>query len=252
MTTRISFAMREQVARGFTLIELLIVITIIGILISLILPAVQAARDAARRTQCANNLKQIGLACANCESALQHFPAGGWAAYWMGDPDRGNAEKQPGGPIFNLLPYMEQTQLYGLQAKTTGDARKAKALEMLTTPVAGLMCPCRRPVQAFSQTVGNDSWNVPIFNTRYLGDGELTDITTAARNDYAGNGYDYIGFSLADALSAEIKAALGASGGSGGTGTAGIDAIFADDAKRKTLLSFLNSSIAGRGGIFSQ
>jgi prepilin-type N-terminal cleavage/methylation domain-containing protein len=85
---------------AFTLVELLVVIAIIGILIALLLPAVQAAREAARRSQCTNNLKQIGLALQNYHDQNQTFPFGVRAQGW--------------GPSFyvGLLPYMEQTALY--------------------------------------------------------------------------------------------------------------------------------------------
>jgi len=136
-------------ARGFTLVELLVVITIIGILIALLLPAVQSARESARQVQCQNNLKQLGSGCLQFEQANGFLPGGGWIWFWAGDPDRGNRVRQPGGWIYNILPYIEQENLHDLGA---GKPLAAKAIDLATaasTPLAVLICPTRRPIMAF-------------------------------------------------------------------------------------------------------
>jgi type II secretory pathway pseudopilin PulG len=84
----------------------LTVIAVIGVLVALLLPAVQAAREAARRTQCANNVKQIALACLQHQEAHRHFPSDGWGWRWLGDPDRGYGRNQTGGWLYNVLEFI--------------------------------------------------------------------------------------------------------------------------------------------------
>ena len=164
---------------GFTLVELLVVIAIIGILVSLLLPAVQAAREAARRMQCSNNLKQIGLAALNHEQAFRHMPTGGWGWKWLGDPERGKGWKQPGGWVYNILPFIEQQNIYDLPRGKTGADRDQAYLQMVETPIAGFICPSRRSITTHP-FVGAGH---PI--------GSLSDdsiqLTKAARSDYAAN-----------------------------------------------------------------
>src|SRR5205809_315149 len=101
-----------QKRRGFTLIELLVVIAIIGVLIALLLPAVQAAREAARRSQCVNNLKQIGLAMHNYHSANDSLPPAG-EAFSNEYPQFGWATGPQNFALkVRILPYMEQTNAF--------------------------------------------------------------------------------------------------------------------------------------------
>jgi prepilin-type N-terminal cleavage/methylation domain-containing protein/prepilin-type processing-associated H-X9-DG protein len=141
---------RNENDRGFTLVELLVVITIIGILISLLLPAVQAAREAARRLQCQNHLKQIGLACLNHEHTHGHFPTGGWCWHWVGDPDRGFGVRQAGGWAYNILPFMEQETLWSLGAGLPDNEKGPPLSERIQTPLSFYNCPTRRPARTYT------------------------------------------------------------------------------------------------------
>lgn len=102
--------MRRSIRSGFTLVELLVVIAIIGTLVGLLLPAVQAARESARRSQCSNNLKQQGLAFQNHHDAMQAFPNGGAGTSWWAAPY--SAETWGHSQWVRLLPFMEQTGAY--------------------------------------------------------------------------------------------------------------------------------------------
>jgi prepilin-type N-terminal cleavage/methylation domain-containing protein/prepilin-type processing-associated H-X9-DG protein len=137
----------SKVSRGFTLVELLVVIAIIGLLISLLLPAIQASRESANRASCENNLKQIGLAVQHHADSLHFLPSGGFdystpPTYASGRPRVGN--QQEAGWAFQLLPYLESTIDWQGGKGTTDEERIIAAIGAMH-PV--YFCPSRRGQQ---------------------------------------------------------------------------------------------------------
>lgn len=134
---------KQRMLRGFTLIELLVVIAIIAILIALLLPAVQQAREAARRTQCKNNFKQLGLALYNYESTYNSFPTG-CTHPWTGTAPANRSFRRLSGH-FALLAFMEQDNLYsqmtGVMESTRHGAAWSGGLQNLRIKLPMLLCP---------------------------------------------------------------------------------------------------------------
>jgi prepilin-type N-terminal cleavage/methylation domain-containing protein/prepilin-type processing-associated H-X9-DG protein len=181
---------------AFTLVELLVVITIIGILIALLLPAVQAAREAARRMQCTNNLKQIALGCMTHESTHGWYPTNGYTGAYIGDPDAGfqayvsgpdasgKFVGQPGGWMYNILPYIEQQAFHDQGTGTTVTNKKATWTDAIAKPMSAYFCPTRRMPIALGWGSYWQSTTYPWANVNY------SSTQKTARNDYAVNSGD--------------------------------------------------------------
>jgi prepilin-type N-terminal cleavage/methylation domain-containing protein/prepilin-type processing-associated H-X9-DG protein len=173
---------------GFTLVELLVVIAIIGILVALLLPAIQAAREAARRTQCTNQLKQLAISFHNHHDTHKHLPTGGWQFSWLGYPEYGYGKDQPGGWMYNILPYMEEQNVHDLGKSLTAlAARKTATVQRVQSPFEGMTCPSRRRANVY-----------PFLNNPPLTFAIADPFELCSKTDYAANAGDMISPELAN------------------------------------------------------
>ncbi|MCH2203941.1 MAG: DUF1559 domain-containing protein [Fuerstiella sp.] len=191
--------MRQRKNRGFTLIELLVVIAIIAVLISLLLPAVQQAREAARRTQCRNHLKQLGLALHNYHDVYGVY--GSLSLVWIQGANIGANGGNTFSWVGRLLPYLDQGNLYGeidwsqpmhstatshIMSTTTGWFNTANTkisnLAVAGTPLPFMMCPSDPSPSAglTGDRPVNNTWNKCMNNNDALSD------VTAGLTCYAG------------------------------------------------------------------
>jgi prepilin-type N-terminal cleavage/methylation domain-containing protein len=178
---------------GFTLVELLVVIAIIGILVALLLPAIQAARESARRTECKNHLKQLGLASHLFHDSHNFLPSAGWSDWFVGCPDAGMGESQPGSWAYQLLGYIEESARAGVgQGFKCGDPASRKAIgEMLATPVTIFYCPSRRPAKGYPYgNTNNSNFEPPPLMAKSDYACNVGDIGAVGTDDY-GNGKTY-------------------------------------------------------------
>jgi prepilin-type N-terminal cleavage/methylation domain-containing protein len=134
---------RARVRDAFTLVEVLVVISVIGVIMALLLPAVQASREAGRRTQCASHVKQFGLAVQQHASACGRYPSNGWGYRWVGVPERGSGIEQPGGWIYNILGYLEQGEMRQLGRGLAPTQQPAALMKLTQLPLPLLACPTR-------------------------------------------------------------------------------------------------------------
>jgi hypothetical protein len=121
----------------------MVVLVIVAMLLTLMAPAVQHVRESARDMDCSNRLRQIGIAIHAHEQAHKILPTNGWGYEWIGNPNRGFRRTQPGGWVYNILPYMEQASVHDLgRGMVAGSSpQKKAALHMVQTVIPGDLPP---------------------------------------------------------------------------------------------------------------
>ena len=180
---------------AFTLLELLIVIAIMGVLVQLTLPAIEASRERARKLTCQNHLKQLAVATEMHVGAHRFFPSGGWSGAFLADPNRGYGPEQPGGWLFGVLDYLEESTLRRaggdrLEAFPMGEGLKTLYQSAPTV----FYCPSRREARPYPfKRSGNGKWSLSAAQSVLL-------LPYVTKSDYAANSGDSL-FSAAISFS---------------------------------------------------
>jgi prepilin-type processing-associated H-X9-DG protein len=162
---------------GLARIELLVIVGFAALLCALLVPAVQGARERARRAQCQNNLKQLALVCLDHAQVQGHLPTGGWGVAWTGDADLGFGRSQPGGWFYNIWPFLESSPVHDMGLGMSINQKRAAHLRRFAEPCSVFHCPTRRQARAYPWT-----------NSRSIVNAGLPKMV--GRNDYAANGGD--------------------------------------------------------------
>lgn len=144
---------------GWSVLELVVTVFVLLDLLALLLPWLESLGESGRAEACARNLELLGHGAIEHAAAHRFYPSGGWGYFWLGDPDRGFGEKQPGGWMYSILPFIDRKELWSLGtdvSPTSATARKRQAwASQITTVIPIFYCPTRRPAGLYPYRAKN-------------------------------------------------------------------------------------------------
>lgn len=176
----------KTLRRGITIIEILIVICIIGILLQLLLPAIQASRASARYLQCKSHLRELAVGAQLHMDAHGYFPSGGWSGAFTADPNRGYGRDQPGGWAYSLLAYIGEPSLRDAgKGESLTDSTLSPGLQQLHESAPALLyCPERRAARPYpTVNSGGAVWGLVVARG-------VQDLPAVTKCDYAASAGD--------------------------------------------------------------